>query len=212
MPWQAYELTYELLSPLHIGYHNVGNVQRTRYYVPARNMWASVTERLTRSGFTVNGREGDYQQVGEWLKERCAFSYLFVCNGGDLLCPRFTEDGLRYGSYSAAEFEHHWVSAHVTTALEPATTSAQEASLHEVEFLTQYGMTHTFSAQRTQFRGWAFLSPDGVDRMGEPGSSEWLAELQVGGERRYGFGRLRLRGCRPQSTEALGEWCTVELV
>ena len=38
MTWHCFRLTYELRSPLHIGYHKVGNVQRTRYYIPARNL------------------------------------------------------------------------------------------------------------------------------------------------------------------------------
>jgi len=42
MTWQLFQVTYELHSPLHIGYHKIGNLQRTRYYIPARNLWAAV--------------------------------------------------------------------------------------------------------------------------------------------------------------------------
>jgi len=189
MTWQLYCLTYELLSPLHIGYHKVGNVQRTRYYIPARNLWAAVTERLTRSGFsTPDAPQGDYQKIGIWVKQHCAFSYFFVYDDGKLLYPHYAQDGLCYGHLSAAEFERRWLSAHVTTALDAATTSAETGSLHEVEFIAPYDD----QARRTGVRGWMFLDEKGKARLAE---GEWRAalnELQVGGERRYGFGRLRL--------------------
>jgi hypothetical protein len=191
MTWHMFRLTYELRSPLHIGYHKVSNVQRTRYYIPARNLWAAVTERLTRSGFssTPDAPQGDYRRIGDWVKQHCVFSYLFVCDGDKLLYPHYdAQDGLCYGHWSAAEFERRWLSAHVTTALEAATTSAETGSLHEVEFIAPYDD----QARRTGMRGWMFLDEEGKARLAE---GEWhaaLNELQVGGERRYGFGRLRL--------------------
>lgn len=200
MAWQLYRLTYELLSPLHIGYHKVGNVQRTRYYIPARNLWAAVTERLTRSGFsTPDAPQCDYQKIGIWVKQHCAFSYFFVCDGDKLLYPHYdAQDGLCYGHWSAAEFERRWLSAHVTTALDAATTSAETGSLHEVEFIAPYDD----QAKRTCVRGWLFLDEEGKARLAE---GEWRAalnELQVGGERRYGFGRLRLSGWTADQTLA----------
>lgn len=198
MAWQLYRLTYELLSPLHIGYHKVGNVQRTRYYVLARNLWAAVTERLTRSGFDPDSQSaGDYEKIGEWVKQHCAFSYFFVRHGDDLLYPRFTDHGLRYGDLSIADFERRWVSSHVTTALDAATTSAKEGSLHEVEFIAPYDK----DGIRTQIVGWVFLDEGAGHRLGKESAwAEWLGGLQVGGERRYGFGRLRLEGWSEDTT------------
>jgi len=199
MTWYCFRVIYELCSPLQIGYHKVGNVQRTRYYIPARNLWAAVTERLTRSGFsTPDAPQGDYQKIGIWVKQHCAFSYLFVCDGDKLLRPHYAQDGLCYGHWSAAEFECRWLSAHVTTALEAATTSAETGSLHEVEFIAPYDD----QARRTCVRGWLFLDEEGKARLAE---GEWRAalnELQVGGERRYGFGRLRLSGWTADQTLA----------
>ena len=46
---------------------------------------------------------------------------------------------------------------------------------------------------RTRLCGWVFLDDMGRERLGNEGKwRKWLGELQVGGERRYGFGRLRL--------------------
>ncbi len=189
MAWKIYCLTYELQSPLHIGYHKIGNVQRTRYYVPARNLWAACTESLTRSGFYCDEvPQGDYREIGKWVGEHCAFTYFFPVSENGLLSPNYTRAGLRYGQLPEPEFERRFVSAHVTTALEPTTTSAADASLHEVEFIAP----NDKSGSCTTLRGYAFLDKHGLRGLG---GEEWylrFRELQVGGERRYGFGQLRL--------------------
>ncbi|MCX7682947.1 MAG: hypothetical protein N2508_13445 [Anaerolineae bacterium] len=187
MAWQMYTVKYELRSPLHIGYHKVGNVQRTRYYIPARNLWAAITEALTRRGFNTGGvPEGDYAEVGDWVKDHCAFSYWFIEEDGTTLSPRYGGE-LKYGRYTVAKFERLYLRSHVTTALDAATTSAEEGSLHEVEVIAPY----TQDGKRTIIGGLVFL--DGVAKpvLGDEEKwRDWLGDLQIGGERRYGFGRL----------------------
>ena len=186
MVWTMYTATYELRGPLHIGYHKVGNLQRTRYYIPARNLWGAVTEALTRRGFaTKDAPQGDYRQIGEWVKAHCAFGYWFIQENGAPLHPHYGENTLKYGDLTAAEFERRYLDAHVTTALDAATTSAQYGSLHEVEFIAP----HSREGERTQVSGWVFLDETAQAALDWPA---WLRDLQVGGERRYGFGQLRL--------------------
>lgn len=188
MNWQLFRVTYELMSPLHIGYHKAVNVQSTRYYVPARNLWAAVTVRLMRSELVpTNIPRDNYLQVGEWVKQHCAFSYLFLLDGDTLLYPRYENAGLRYGKLSEPEFERRFLSAHVTTALDAATRSAEDGSLHEVEFIAP----HDHSGRRTQVSGFVWLDEVAMNLMGEDKWRTSLGELQIGGERRYGFGRLR---------------------
>lgn len=194
MTWHCFQLTYELHSPLHVGYHRIANLQRTRYYLPARNLWGAVTERLTRSGFgaaILQSSAEDYSAVGDWVKAHCAFGYFFIWNGSCLLSPDYDAQtgDLRYGNLSVGEFEQVYLASHVTTALEAATTSAEIGSLHEIETITsitaQYG--------RTFLRGDVFLDEEAVKYLGDLSKwQKWLGELMVGGERRYGFGRLRL--------------------
>jgi hypothetical protein len=190
MKWQMYIATYELRSPLHIGYHKVGNLQRTRTYIPARNLWGAVTEALTRRGFYTTGAPlGDYQKIGEWVKAHCAFGYWFIWENDAPLCPHYEGNRLKYGPLTATELERRYLDAHVTTALDAATTSAQAGSLHEVEFIMPYNR----EGVRTQVSGWVFLEETARSLLGT--ESKWrafLETLQVGGERRYGFGQLRL--------------------
>jgi len=199
MAWKMFEVTYELRSPLHIGYHRVGNLQRTRYYIPARNLWGAVTEALTRRGFhTDDAPEGDYKKIGEWVKTHCAFGYWFVCEGGQPLTPCYGEDGLKYGTLTVGEFERRYLDAHVATALAPASTSAQDGSLHEVEFIAAYNR----EGARTRLGGLVFLDATAQPMLGSgPLWRKWLGTLSVGGERRYGFGQLRL----PEFANASGD-------
>lgn len=197
MAWQLFRLTYELLSPLHVGYHKVGNVQRTRYYVLARTLWGAVTERLTRRGFqTQDVPQGDYQRIGAWVKTHCRFSSFFICQGNDLLTPRQQDNRLHYGDLPQPEFERRYLHSHVATALESATNSAQEGSLHEMEFIAPYyrlKQGNDEKVERTRLSGWVILDDDAAGVLGDEEKwRQWLRDLQVGGERRYGFGRMRL--------------------
>lgn len=213
MAWQIFQVTYELHSPLHIGYHKVGNVQRTRYYIPARNLWGAVTERLTRSGFQATGApRGDYREIGAWVKEHCGFSYFFVCDGKEIFYPHWTEEGLRYDSLTMPEFERQGLSAHVTTALDASTTSAETGSLHEVEFIAPYQLRQDGEACRTRLSGWIFLDEVGLQELGDEKKwRRWLGEVQVGGERRYGFGCLRLSQDGWTATQTMLPGYTVQL-
>ncbi len=179
--------------------HQVGNVQRTRYYLPARNLWGAMTERLTRSGLTVEpgAPQGDYQRVGQWLRAHCAFGYLFICRDDRLLYPWYSQDGLRYGDCTQAEFERCYLASHVTTALDPASTSAQAQSLHEVDYIAP----HDSSGERTGLQGWVWLDDLARERLADEDWRAWPKEVQVGGERRYGFGRLRFG--RPLTDDGL---------
>ncbi|MBW1928096.1 MAG: hypothetical protein JRJ13_02955 [Deltaproteobacteria bacterium] len=199
MAWKMYKVTYELRSPLHIGYHKVGNVQRTRYYVPARNLWGAVTEALTRRGFAVEvletKRPDDYRAVGNWVQMHCAFGYWFIEEGGSSLAPHYEDGELKYGLYASVEFERRYLNAHVTTALNASTTSAAEGSLHEVEFIAPYHPVKPAGqevATPTKIGGWVFLDEIALPLLGDKSKwDSWLSHLQIGGERHYGFGLVR---------------------
>jgi hypothetical protein len=189
MNWRCFRITFELLSPLHIGFHKVGSVQRTRHYIPARNLLASSAESFVRSGLLPH----PYQDALRRVQERFAFSYFFVDEERDLT-PGYTDTGLKYGEVQKDSFERRYISAHVTTAIEASAGSAEDGSLHEVEFISSHTLDDTQKPTRTRMSGYIFVRDDAWETMGDETTlKSRLTELQVGGERRYGFGRLRLR-------------------
>ncbi|MGA2985774.1 MAG: hypothetical protein ABSG32_18350 [Terriglobia bacterium] len=189
MNWRCFRITFELLGPLHIGFYKVGSVQRTRHYIPARNLLAASAEIFVRTGLF----RCSYQDSLRWVQERLAFSYFFVDEGRELI-PSYTDEGLKYGDLGKRCFERRYISAHVTTAIEASVGSAEDGSLHEVEFIAPHTLDNSHKPTRTRMSGYIFVRDDAWETMGdETALKNRLTELQVGGERRYGFGRLRLR-------------------
>src|SRR5213082_2804295 len=72
MTWTAYRIVFRLLSPMHIGWRKVGNLQQTRPYVLGRSLWGALTARLTR----ISG-SNDYSEIGEQVDQQLAFTYFY---------------------------------------------------------------------------------------------------------------------------------------
>ena len=73
------------------------------------------------------------------------------------------------GNLSLHEFQHRYLDSHVTTALDASTTSAQEGSLHEVEYICPYPLDGQEAAsRRVRLRGWVFLDEVAAALLGEP--------------------------------------------
>jgi hypothetical protein len=200
--WRCYELTYKAKSDLHIGYGSqLGMVTRTRYYIPGKTMWGAVTAVLSRIALG-SYNEKIYERVKEFVKEHLIFSYFYPTKDGDILYPNYTEKGLKFGNMNKEEFEKEFISSYVSTALDKTSRTAEEGSLHEFELISP-----------AEFVGYLFTNleknyanamvPFFVKEVGEEEISvqlkgkdvelfDAIREIQVGGERIYGFGRLEL--------------------
>jgi len=187
MTWTAYRIVFRLRSPLHVGHLKVGNLQRTRHYVPAKTLWGALTARLTRD----LGRT-DYINVGEQIKQEMAFGYFFpAIDREEPLYPNYTDNGLCHGSapMSADEFAWRLLSSHPSTALDPQRFAAEEGSLHEVEFISA---SEREEGKQVYLIGHVFARDD--CRL------PWkdaIKRLQLGGERRYGWGRVNMQDLQP---------------
>jgi len=201
--WHLYSLTFKLQSPLHIGFHKAMHLFRTRLYVPARPFWGAITAKLTRSLKSSN-----YKKVGEFLKKVMRFSYLYISNGNDVFIPIYTNEGLKLGNLSQIEFEKRFVSSLASTSIEPHSFTAEEGMLHEVEFISPYEIRKENGRLKPVFlKGLLWISErseEGLSmRINEDNFSiangksnvefsDLVDTLQIGGERKYGFGQLKL--------------------
>jgi hypothetical protein len=172
----------------------VGNIQRTRAYLPGKNLWAALTARLTRGG-----QAGEfplpvaacYEAVGEAVRRNLAFSYFYLLTLGEGVAfyPRLTKAGLVYGPKRLDEREFQWrfLSSYASTALDYQAKAAEEGSLHEVEYLSP----HVRNNGEPVFLTGYIIEHDDSPRL------PWrqvLDRLQVGGEQGYGWGRLKRVG------------------
>jgi len=178
MSWIHYPLCFRLLGPLHVGYRKVGNLMQTRPYVPGKPLWAALTARLTRD-YRSNPGPQDYRAVGKAVKENFRFGYLWPSLDGENPCFPWDHEA----------FDYTFLGSYISTALDYGRAAAEEGSLHEVEFLAPC----TRQGQRVFLVGDLWVREPFAD--GEAPLIQWreaLKGIQLGGERSYGWGRVRL--------------------
>ncbi len=168
MTWTAYKIVLRLLTPLHVGAGQLGNVQRARPYLTGKSLWGALAARLTRDDPALGG---DYPAVGRRVNDELAFSYFYPAVGEEVdLWPWDDPD----------EFAWRYLGSYAGTALDYGRNAAEEGSLHETEFIAPA----TRDGRPVYLVGYVFERTDC--------SLPWcqaLGRLQVGGERTYGWGR-----------------------
>ena len=175
MTWKAYQVVLRLLAPMHIGRAKIGNVQRTRPYVTGRVLWGALTKRLTRDDLQGKGPATDsskYQAMGRKVHETLAFTYFYPTtdkNGNVNLWP--WKNG----------FRPRFLSTYASTALTYPHQSAEEGTLHEVEFISP----RTLDTNEPVYLVGYIFAQDGA-----PPWQSALHRLQLGGERGYGWGQV----------------------
>lgn len=198
MPWDLYESTFRLKSPLHIGFHKISLISRTRPYVPGKLIWAALTARLTPM-LGIN----NYQTVGQFLKQSIRYGYFYLFVDEKLYFPIYTEEGLKFGKLQQNEFEKKFISSMTSTAIQPQTLTAEEGMLHEIEFINPYTID---DGNKVYLKGLLWIKDikgSEINISKEDGSVIFHREqkvvtlekgfyLQIGGERRYGFGLIEL--------------------
>ncbi|RLG20790.1 hypothetical protein DRN74_04635 [Candidatus Micrarchaeota archaeon] len=218
MSWYLYSLTFRVKSPLHVGFHKVMRLFQTRVYVPARPFWGALTAKLTRSLKSSN-----YREVGEFLKKVMRFGYLYLSDGNNLFILKYTDDVLKFGNLPQIEFEKRFISSLTSTSIEPYSFTAEEGMLHDVEFISPYEIHKENEESKPVFlKGLLWISERSEEKLAVQTNennfsitdgkndvkfSDLADTLQIGGERKYGFGQLRLdkkNGIRKVDTQDLG--------
>lgn len=201
--WHELTVTFQLRSPLHIGYlPSMSSIfSPTRYYVPGRTLWGALTRSITESIHRQPGG-ADYRSIGHILRENFRFSYFYVHDGRTYYLPEYTDDGLMYGGLDRYEFEGRFIASTVSTALRGGV--ALKGSLHETEYINN--MFHDGEkVEKTRIMGciWIKNSPLNLEIRKDGlfiGDINILHELTLGGESKYGFGKVVLESIRSGRT------------
>lgn len=216
--WACYKVYLEAKAPIHIGYGaKLGIVDRTRYYIPAKNVWGALTNLIVKS-VMENYNPEIYQEVGESLNKNIKFSYFYPTKYEkaneeikilQVFAPCYTEEGLKFGVHKDKEkislerFERVFISSLVSTAIDKTSKSAEEESLHEIEFIKDRTKCGT-EVKPPVFVGYFFVRDEPLKIKVETKEVEIslansievngvkLNEMWVGGERNYGFGRVNV--------------------
>jgi len=193
MAWKAYRLVYEAKSPVHIGWHTLGYIKLTRYYITGKSMWGAMTANLTRAG--QDSDPAAYKKWGDLLCTDVLVSYFYPALDRDSpLLPEFTDTGLKYGGCTASDFERLFIKSFGQTAVVPQTNTAEDETLHESEYISHM-VNDGEKQQSVYFVGYVFIRDEATynnDKVDWAYIKDAVSELFVGGDRKYGWGRLKL--------------------
>lgn len=195
MGWKMYRWVWQVEAPLHLGMPPAGMLNRTRLYVPAWVLWGALTAELTRRGAGEAPSRERYEEQGKKLAEYTRFTYLFPAQkkGEDWAAwlPQYKrgkglvwlrEDDTR--EKPDREFRRWLLSTRTGTAIDPSSDSALEGSLREHEVVHPWSRWGENSPQPVFLVGYLFEKGNGA------GARE-VEELFLGGETRYGLGKVR---------------------
>lgn len=214
MTWHVFRLIYRLEGPLHVGWRRIGNLQQTRPYVTGRAWWGAVTAALASLWLGHSSGTVAYKDVASFVCAHLRFGYFFpsVKEHGEFrsYLPRIQGRDLCYtsehgGSLTEPEFAYRFLSSRVATAVHPSSMTAEEGLLYETEFLSPWGrpLRESTIPSAVYASGHLFVQ-DGnpeicledrdvkVRKQSLFQNGGLLTWVSIGGERRYGYGRLRL--------------------
>ncbi len=194
------KISFKALSPLHIGYgHELGIINLTRYYIPAKNIWGVFTANLTKiKAATYSPRS--YSDTGKEINKNLRFTNFYPVISGDVCIPCYKDDGFYYGNLTQYEFESKVINSYISTAINYKTGSAEDGSLHEIEF-----MSNKVDGEDLMFEGYLLDKDASISKNNESYNynelnlNEIIKYIEVGGERKYGYGRLTLEGINEDS-------------
>ena len=197
MTWTAYQVSFRLLSPMHIGWRKLGNLQQTRPYLTGRNLWGALTARLTREVGS-----SDYAGIGKQVDDQLAFTYFYpyALPGEDSTWSWPDQwDDFAWPWSDWDKFAWTFLGSYASTALANG-RNAEAGSLHETEFIAP----RTREGKQVYLVGYIFTTV-GLQKDQKHPLSKWqsvLERIQLGGERGYGWGRVQLQDCREQINNA----------
>ncbi|GAV24609.1 hypothetical protein ciss_05420 [Carboxydothermus islandicus] len=200
MSWTIYEVSFLVGSPVHIGWKRIGNLWQTRPYIPANQILAALAVRGVELGIGENaeGIENPYAARFQWLKKyfRATYFYPMLCEkdgqckqGKTVYLPALSKKGLEWQAgtkqISREEFEYTFLNASAHTSIDYELRSAREGSLYQIEYICP--RTRSPACQKVYFTGYLFIRDDVIAK---EDLARLLEVIYVGGERKYGWGKL----------------------
>jgi hypothetical protein len=190
---------------------------QTRYYVPARNLWAALTARITRD--CGRGYSGEaYFEIGLLVEKHFRFSYLWPAVQCDRNIKVETWNDLEtFFSFPLDEkeclhelfpnpcqknpslFDYFFLDSHQGMAMNQSDQTTEEGSLHDIEFIAPHSRGN---GGPVYLAGSMWVDDNLPENLGIWKSS--IKQIMLGGEQSYGWGRVEVISCHPLKE------CTIE--
>lgn len=226
MNWRLFRWAWRLKSPLYIGTTPAGALNRCRLYVPARTLWAALTAELVRHERNADQATGEhYKAEGKALKTNYRFTYLYPARQVDgqwrAYLPAFEiGSGLVWRREDAPEevpvrdrvFRGRILYTRPATAIDPWTDTAAEGSLRETECLQPRWRSESKRDEGpVALVGYVLVRNAEGFAQDDVGKISPIKSLLLGGDTRYGLGRLELDSIAAADPESGIFGCTVDV-
>ena len=205
MTWSLFRWVWQLEGSLHVGMPPAGSLNRTRLYVPARALWGALTAELSRRE-ALNGKDPQYQAVGVSLQKDYRFTYLYPAEKvearwqawlptyRDALGLSWVREDQPEQAVGDRQFRRRLLSTRPGTSIDAGTDAAADGSLRETECIeARWRDDRGRDADLVAMVGYVFVNI-GIEKKAKYAKTklrlDGLDTLFVGGDTRYGLGRL----------------------
>jgi hypothetical protein len=204
MSWELYRWIWLLEGPLAIGAPPSGSLSRVRLYVPARALWGALTAEVVRTE-NENADAAKYEEVGQAIREQARLTYLYpaerIGSAWGVWLPEYRQEkGLVWTMGSSGDacddrhFRRQLLYTRPGTAIDPSSDAAKETTLHETECVQPRWRTQAgVAASEVAIVGYVFAERTMKARL------DLVDVVFLGGDTRYGLGRVRRIECKPAS-------------
>ncbi|MDD3050300.1 MAG: hypothetical protein PHR06_04070 [Candidatus Cloacimonetes bacterium] len=172
-----YEVTLKPLQPLHIGSGNYGVVNPTWIYLPGWTIWGALTASFgIKNGWDKKNLSNEQKELFEEV------SNFYPVIDGKILFPKYKKGEFCLGEFSEKQFRFFATDTFTSTAINASYQSANESSLHEIEYLLP--KTKEDKPKDIYWKGIINIEDDLRDFLSSG------SVISIGGERSKGFGRV----------------------
>lgn len=180
-----YEIIFEQIQPLHLGFKKHGVVSETKIFIPGQTIWGA----LVNSFIKKDIQEKDKIKIQEIQKmfENISCFFPIIKNGDNfenVLTPEYKDGELYLGDYSERKFRYYFTDTFVSTAVNTKNREAVEGSLHEIDYILPNKKDKI--KEKLFWKGYLKINDETI--------KDFIKECEsiyVGGEVKYGFGLIK---------------------
>jgi len=200
MKKNGYILVFKQVQSMHLGIRGYGVLSETRIFITGQTMWGALTNTYGKNKKWPNRDNDENKKTFETIS---CFYPSFSENCNDVMMPKFKDGEFYLENYSEKDFRNEFVDSFMSTAILPTSLAAKDKSLHEMEVILPQSKSNENKKQKQLY--WI-----GLLCIEENIKNNFLKknelEIIVGGDSRYGLGRLKLEEIKEVNNEILEKW------
>ncbi len=207
MGFKIFEILLKQEEPIHIGRYAWRVLNETEVFIPGWTIWGALV-----NFFILENKESITEErlrgIKESLKYISNFFPTIKLNGNfQILFPEYKNGVWGFSLNEEVfikeeEFRFNFVSADFKTSIEPILRKAKDEHLYEFEFIKPRGKLRN-NVVDLYWKGFIIINEDLI--------KDWIQNIQdkelfIGGDTRYGFGKVKVEEVKEVENEFLNKW------